>query len=59
MVFPLPETSDSNGGNGDMPSELDYLEIIGVAFRISTISILKAEIQETALKISYMSILPT
>jgi len=42
-----------------MSSELGYLEIMGVAFGISTISILQAKIHETALKISYMSILPT
>jgi hypothetical protein len=59
LDFPLPETSDSNGGNGDMSSELGYLDIMGVAFGILTISILQAEIHETALKISYMSILPT
>ena len=36
-----------------MSSELGYLDIMGVAFGISTISILQAEIHETALKISY------
>ncbi len=59
LDFPLPETSDSNVGNGNMSSELGYLEIMGVAFGISTISILQAEIHETALKVSALSILPT
>ncbi len=59
LHFPLPETSESNGGNGNMSGELAYLEIMGVAFGISSISSLQDEIHETALKISCMSILPT
>ena len=38
-----------------MSSELGYLDIMGVAFGITTISILQAEIHEAALKMRYVN----